>query len=510
VSAVSAAILEQRPEEAARRLALGFLDEAMRALERLAQVAGTSAADPRAVTSDPEALHDLRVALRRLRSTLRAYRDVLDGAIPGKRRRALGELARASGAARDAEVQLAWADGITIESAAEATGKARLVALLADQKAAGYRALELDVVPRLRALLPKVREDLSYYTIRHAVFEEPQAHAFRRLLGQLVEAELVGLSTSLRAARGEGGEKRAHEGRIHGKRIRYLLEPFKEAMAKVATAVKALRVLQELLGRLNDLTVRTDALRLALEETARLRARQLADDAARSEAEMRRSAHGQLSAPAPDDGAAYDVAQEGLIAVLKRVLAEKEQLFSVLEREWLDGAQLDLLEAELRDLASELSRTEAPREIERKYLLRALPPHARSVAAKRIDQGYLPGQELIERVRRIQSAEGERFVRTVKLGRGVSRIEVEEPCGRDVFEKLWALTVGRRVEKRRYALADGDHVWEIDEFLDRDLVLCEVELRSERDRPPFPDWLAPFVVRDVTDESQYVNAVLAK
>lgn len=509
---MSHAILSQRPEEAARRLALGFLDEAASGLERTAAVAGPAAAEPRAASADPEALHDLRVALRRLRSTLRAYRGVLEGAIPGKRRRALGELARASGAARDAEVQLAWAEGIAVEGVAETAGKARLVALLAEQKAAGYRALDREALPQLRALLPKLREDLSSYTLRHTVFEEPAPHAFRTLLGQLVGTELEGLSTSLRAARGEGGEERAHEGRIHGKRIRYLLEPFRDASPGLGPAVKALRGLQELLGRLNDLSVRTVALRLALEDTARLRARELADEAARSEAATRRSAHGQMSAPAlgPDASFGFDVAQEGLIAILKRVLSEKEDLLGSLEREWLNGAQLGLLEQQLGALASELGAVEVPREIERKFLLRALPPHAKTVAPRRIDQGYLPGKELIERVRRIQGAEGERFVRTVKLGRGLSRIEVEESCGRDVFDKLWSLTLGRRVEKRRYAVADGEFVWELDEFLDRELVLCEVELASESERPPFPEWLAPYVVRDVTDESQFVNAVLAK
>lgn len=110
----------------------------------------------------------------------------------------------------------------------------------------------------------------------------------------------------------------------------------------------------------------------------------------------------------------------------------------------------------------------------------------------------------------MQSDGAERYLRTVKLGRGISRIEVEEACGRDVFDKLWSLTVGRRVEKRRFVVASGEHVWEVDEFLDRDLVLCEVELTSETERPALPDWLAPYVVRDVTGESTYVNAVLAK
>ena len=56
----------------------------------------------------------------------------------------------------------------------------------------------------------------------------------------------------------------------------------------------------------------------------------------------------------------------------------------------------------------------------------------------------------------------------------------------------------------------GDHVWEIDVFLDRELVLAEVELRSSDEVAPLPPWLAPFVEREVTDDPAYLNAVMAR
>jgi CYTH domain-containing protein len=37
-----------------------------------------------------------------------------------------------------------------------------------------------------------------------------------------------------------------------------------------------------------------------------------------------------------------------------------------------------------------------------------------------------------------------------------------------------------------------------------------LELTDERQEVTFPDWLAPYVERDVTEESTYVNYVLAK
>jgi CYTH domain-containing protein len=49
----------------------------------------------------------------------------------------------------------------------------------------------------------------------------------------------------------------------------------------------------------------------------------------------------------------------------------------------------------------------------------------------------------------------------------------------------------------------------VDEFADRDLVLAEIELPSEDVKPKLPQWIAPYVVREVTDESEYLNINLA-
>ncbi len=149
-------------------------------------------------------------------------------------------------------------------------------------------------------------------------------------------------------------------------------------------------------------------------------------------------------------------------------------------------------------------------EIERKYLLSGLPEAARVVTPIVIDQGWLPGERLQERVRRIRDVDGERYSRTVKLGRGVERLEVEEAADRDLFEALWPLTEGRRVSKLRYRIPEGDLVWEIDRFRDPELVLAEVELPDAEVVPDLPAWLAPYVTREVTGEPEYVNVNLAR
>jgi CYTH domain-containing protein len=180
--------------------------------------------------------------------------------------------------------------------------------------------------------------------------------------------------------------------------------------------------------------------------------------------------------------------------------------------EWLEGSAQPFI-AEVRAFVDALSARAAPAaramEIERKYLLSSVPDAAREAPCVEIEQGYVPGERLVERVRRVRADGTERCYRTVKLGAGVARIEIEEETTSRIFDALWALTEGRRVRKERYAVADGDLVWEIDRFLDRDLVLAEVELSSAAHVPELPEWLREHVVRDVTGEAEYTNLSLA-
>ena len=151
------------------------------------------------------------------------------------------------------------------------------------------------------------------------------------------------------------------------------------------------------------------------------------------------------------------------------------------------------------------------REIERKFLLRALPERVRDAKAVEVDQGYLPGTRINERIRRMRSAEGARFYRTIKMGSGIERFELEEETSEEFFTTVWPLTRGARIFKRRYFVPEGDVVWEIDEFLDRSaLWLAEVELESVDQRVVIPDWLKLVVERDVTDDGRYSNHALAR
>jgi CYTH domain-containing protein len=158
-----------------------------------------------------------------------------------------------------------------------------------------------------------------------------------------------------------------------------------------------------------------------------------------------------------------------------------------------------------------------PAEIERVFLLRALPEPMPAGDAWRIEQGYLPPADgtdptqLEGRLRRIERSDGSlEYVHTVKRGLGLVREESERAIGREEFEREWPRTAGRRLRKVRTRIAHGHHVWEVDRFLDLPVVLAECELGSADERLEMPAWLAPFVVREVTEEPAFRNSELAR
>ncbi len=151
------------------------------------------------------------------------------------------------------------------------------------------------------------------------------------------------------------------------------------------------------------------------------------------------------------------------------------------------------------------------REIERKYLLRALPPRIADASSVEIDQGYLPGTRINERIRRAVGPDGAHFYRTLKAGTGLSRLEIEEESDAAFFDAVWPLTRGARIHKRRYSVREGREEWVVDEFLDREgLYLAEIELEHEKQSVSPPAWLAAVLEREVTDEPAYTNHALAR
>jgi adenylate cyclase len=144
-------------------------------------------------------------------------------------------------------------------------------------------------------------------------------------------------------------------------------------------------------------------------------------------------------------------------------------------------------------------------EVERKFLV-SEPPNLDDADSQEIDQGYLAiGEDGEVRLRR----KGERLLLTAKRGAGLSREEGEVELDREAFDRLWPLTEGRRLHKRRHVLPLDDDEIEVDVYAGEleGLVIAEVEFGSEEEARAFepPDWLG----EDVTGDPRYLNETLA-
>jgi CYTH domain-containing protein len=156
-------------------------------------------------------------------------------------------------------------------------------------------------------------------------------------------------------------------------------------------------------------------------------------------------------------------------------------------------------------------------EIERVFLLRAMPDPLPAGQVWRIEQGYLPPAagddptQLEGRLRRIAHADGRvEHVHTLKRGTGLVREEIERAIDAATFEREWPRTAGGRLSKVRTRIAEGDRTWEIDRFLTIPVALAECELPSPDAPLAIPAWLAPFVEREVTEEPAFRNSELAR
>jgi len=161
-----------------------------------------------------------------------------------------------------------------------------------------------------------------------------------------------------------------------------------------------------------------------------------------------------------------------------------------------------------------------PLEIERTYLLARLPDLPPGCKQLQIEQGYLPdpdptpeggaGGVLEGRIRRTLYPDGKiKCTHTIKHGEGLVRTEEEREIEVAEFEQHWAATEGRRLRKIRHKVPVGAHTWEIDQFLDVELVMAEVELQSAEEQVELPAWLAECVLEEVTETPAYRNYNLA-
>jgi CHAD domain-containing protein/CYTH domain-containing protein len=481
-------LLDQPVERAARVVALRLLETAAKQRERLD--------DP----SDEDALHDFRVSVRRLRSWLRALTPWLEDSTPKKALRRLEKAARVTGASRDAEVHLAWLEE---QRGALSVRQRRGLTWLEEQIAAEKKKSDEIVTTKGGRSFDRAYKTFSrklpVYRAQVEGDSDERSRRFAPVIAGLLRDHAAALGECLTRVESFEDEKGAHAARIAGKRLRYLLEPIAEHVAGAPALVADLSALQDTFGDWHDVHVFSNTIVRASEDAAALEGRHVSEAVVEGE-DARRALRTDR---------AHQI-RLGLLALAGRLHERGQAAFAEAQEKWL-GAGRALVERADRVAQALVAQAARGTEIERKYLLRELPALPDDATVVEIEQGYVPGTNVLERLRRIRSIDGEviRHVRTVKLGEGLVRTEIEEEIPAELFTRMWPLTEGRRIHKRRYAARGEEHTWEIDEFLDRDLVLAEVELAAADEKVEPPAWLAEAVVREVTDEPEYTNAALA-
>lgn len=147
-------------------------------------------------------------------------------------------------------------------------------------------------------------------------------------------------------------------------------------------------------------------------------------------------------------------------------------------------------------------------EIERKFLVAAVPSPEALGPGVRLRQGYLALDEQVEV--RMRTA-GDATLLTIKAGRGLTRTEVELPLDDAAARDLWPHAAPRSLEKVRHRVdLDDGHTAELDlyEGALSGLATVEVELPSEDAAGRFapPAWFG----REVTGDPGWSNADLAR
>ena len=427
-----------------------------------------------------DALHNARVETRRLRGALRVYRAELKHSIRARDLKRLRALNRAMSILRDADVACAW-----LSSEADTLpDDARLQALaLRDSLAADARDNSRRVTrafgKHFDAHASGLKARLSHYRTIGTIGSDTTPALFSGFVAKCLQRSAVRTIDALAEVTDVHSVAPLHRVRRSLKQTRDLLHPFMEQ-------VPALRALYAFATRAQDtLGAMRDAQQLA--ERARV------EDFQALAIELDNVSLGHYNAFAGEwmhegDITAFAHFESALVALQRRPEPEAHAA----SQKPVNGDGM-------------------PLEIERKYLLRGCPPEAAVVPGIRIEQGWLPGETLRERLRRSTYPTGvTRYTRTVKLGGGISRIEIEEDTERTLFEALWPLTKARRVHKRRHVIREGAYTWEVDVFADRELVLAEVELNSDSEQPILPKWLSHWLVREVTGEREFFNSSLAR
>lgn len=147
-------------------------------------------------------------------------------------------------------------------------------------------------------------------------------------------------------------------------------------------------------------------------------------------------------------------------------------------------------------------------EIERKFLVKNTDFKSLAEKVTEISQGYLSSvPERNVRIR-INGDLGTITVKGIGNQTGVMRYEWEKEIPIEEAKALLEICEPGKIEKERYLVKQGDHLFEVDEFKGENegLIIAEIELDSEEEEFVKPDWLG----KEVTGLIKYYNSELLR
>lgn len=147
-------------------------------------------------------------------------------------------------------------------------------------------------------------------------------------------------------------------------------------------------------------------------------------------------------------------------------------------------------------------------EIERKFLVKDESYKQMAFSSSRIAQGYIcSARGRTVRVR-IRNEKGYLTIKGPSEEGGLSRYEWEKEIPLAEAQELMKICEPGMIDKTRYLVKSGNHIFEVDEFYgdNEGLVVAEVELEHENE--PFEK--PCFIGEEVTGIVKYYNSFLMK
>ncbi|WP_417196541.1 CYTH domain-containing protein [Bizionia sp.] len=147
-------------------------------------------------------------------------------------------------------------------------------------------------------------------------------------------------------------------------------------------------------------------------------------------------------------------------------------------------------------------------EIERKFLVTSEQFKTEAIRNTRIKQGFLNTDKARTVRVRLKGEIGFITVKGASSDDGLSRFEWEKEISKPDAEALLKLCEIGIIDKIRYDIEVGKHVFEVDEFFGENagLIVAEVELKHPTESFEKPNWLG----NEVTGETRYYNSQLSK